>query len=101
MRPFHVNAGYRLVSASNSTVQEWKNLGPRHSAAGQHASRPANISAKTTIMPAVSPAVVNQLMGQGLIGEDELTIGEQTIGENCRNAASKTIRSSRLSPTRC
>ncbi|WP_265517132.1 IlvD/Edd family dehydratase [Nitratireductor luteus] len=33
------------------------------------------------------PAVVNQLMGQGLINEDALTVNGRTIGENCRNAA--------------
>jgi dihydroxy-acid dehydratase len=30
--------------------------------------------------------VVNQLMGQGLIDEDALTVNGKTIGENCRNA---------------
>ncbi|MCO5732257.1 IlvD/Edd family dehydratase [Rhizobium sp. SSA_523] len=32
------------------------------------------------------PAVVNQLMGQGLINEDALTVNGKTIGENCRGA---------------
>jgi dihydroxy-acid dehydratase len=32
------------------------------------------------------PAVVNQLMGQGLIREDALTVSGKTIGEACRNA---------------
>jgi dihydroxy-acid dehydratase len=32
------------------------------------------------------PAVVNQLMGQGLIIEDALTVNGKTIGENCRDA---------------
>ncbi len=31
------------------------------------------------------PAVVNQLMGQGLIHEDALTVNGRTIGENCRD----------------
>ena len=31
------------------------------------------------------PAVVNQLMGQGLIHEDAMTVNGRTIGENCRN----------------
>lgn len=30
------------------------------------------------------PAVVNQLMGQGLIREDALTVNGRTIGDNCR-----------------
>jgi dihydroxy-acid dehydratase len=33
------------------------------------------------------PAVVNQLMGQGLINEKALTANGKTIGENCRGAA--------------
>ncbi|MBP0617219.1 IlvD/Edd family dehydratase [Jiella mangrovi] len=32
------------------------------------------------------PAVVNQLMEQGLIAEDALTVNGKTIGENCRGA---------------
>ena len=32
------------------------------------------------------PAVVAQLMGQGLIREDALTVNGRTIGENCRGA---------------
>ncbi|MDX3909420.1 MAG: IlvD/Edd family dehydratase [Sphingobium sp.] len=32
------------------------------------------------------PAVVAQLMGQGLIREDTLTVNGKTIGDNCRNA---------------
>jgi dihydroxy-acid dehydratase len=32
------------------------------------------------------PAVVNQLMGQGLIREDALTVTGKTIGDNCRDA---------------
>jgi dihydroxy-acid dehydratase len=31
------------------------------------------------------PAVVNQLMGQGLIAEDALTVNGRSIGENCRS----------------
>ena len=33
------------------------------------------------------PAVVNQLMRQGLIHEDALTVNGRTIGENCRDTA--------------
>lgn len=33
------------------------------------------------------PAVVNQLMGQGLIHEDALTVNGRSIGDNCRDAA--------------
>ncbi len=32
------------------------------------------------------PAVVHELMGQGLIREDALTVNGSTIGENCRDA---------------
>ena len=32
------------------------------------------------------PAVVAQLMGQGLIREDAMTVNGRTIGDNCRNA---------------
>ncbi|WP_040488237.1 IlvD/Edd family dehydratase [Fodinicurvata sediminis] len=32
------------------------------------------------------PAVINQLIGQGLIHEDALTVNGRTLGENCRNA---------------
>ena len=32
------------------------------------------------------PAVVNQLMRQGLINEDAMTVNGKTIGENCRGA---------------
>ena len=32
------------------------------------------------------PAVVNQLMGQGLIRENALTVNGRTIGDNCRGA---------------
>ena len=35
------------------------------------------------------PAVVNQLMGEGLIFEDALTANGKTIGENCRGAEIK------------
>jgi dihydroxy-acid dehydratase len=35
------------------------------------------------------PAVVNQLMSQGLIHEEALTANGKTIGENCRGAAIK------------
>ena len=33
------------------------------------------------------PAVVSQLIGQGLIDEDAITANGKTIGENCRNVA--------------
>jgi len=33
------------------------------------------------------PAVVNQLMGRGLIHEDALTVNGRTMGDNCRGAA--------------
>ncbi|MFD1786325.1 IlvD/Edd family dehydratase [Sphingomonas floccifaciens] len=33
------------------------------------------------------PAVVNQLMGQGMIHEDALTVNGRTMGDNCRGTA--------------
>jgi dihydroxy-acid dehydratase len=33
------------------------------------------------------PAVVNQLMGQGLIAEEALTVNGRSIGENCRSTS--------------
>jgi dihydroxy-acid dehydratase len=33
------------------------------------------------------PAVVNQLIGQGLIAEDALTVNGRTMGDNCRGVA--------------
>ena len=33
------------------------------------------------------PAVVNQLMSQGVIAEDAITVNGRTIGENCKDAA--------------
>jgi dihydroxy-acid dehydratase len=36
------------------------------------------------------PAVVNELMKQGLIREDALTVNGKTIGENCRGRTSST-----------
>ena len=35
------------------------------------------------------PAVVSQLMGQGLIHEDAMTVNGRTIGENCRGAGDR------------
>ena len=35
------------------------------------------------------PAVVNELMKQGLIREDALTVNGRTIGENCRGAGDR------------
>ena len=39
------------------------------------------------------PAVINQLMGQGLIHEDALTVNGRSIGENCRDT---TIQDERV-----
>ena len=39
------------------------------------------------------PAVIHELMGQGLIHEDALTVNGRSIGENCRNA---TIQDDRV-----
>jgi dihydroxy-acid dehydratase len=40
------------------------------------------------------PAVVAQLMGQGLIREGAMTVNGKTMGENCRNATIEDERSS-------
>jgi dihydroxy-acid dehydratase len=49
-------------------------------------SRPANISARIIYHAGGVPAVVGELMKQGLIHEDALTVNGKTIGDNCRDA---------------
>jgi dihydroxy-acid dehydratase len=44
------------------------------------------------------PAVVNQLIEQGLIHEDAMTVNGKTMGENCRGVAIEDERSSVLRP---
>lgn len=46
------------------------------------------------------PAVVNQLIGQGLIHEGALTVNGRTMGDNCRGSRSRTRRSSARSTSR-
>jgi dihydroxy-acid dehydratase len=82
--PIHINAIAKHMGVE-VTVQDWQDLG-------------RDIPLLVNLQPAGEylgedyhhaggvPAVVNQLMGQGLIDEDALTVNGKTIGENCRNA---------------
>src|SRR5215813_7844023 len=82
--PIHVNAIARHVGVE-LTVEEWQtyghdipllvNLQPAGEYLGEDYFRAGGV-----------PAVVAQLMQQGLIKEDALTANGKTIGENCRNA---------------
>jgi len=82
--PIHINAIAKHIGVE-VTMQEWQDLG-------------RDIPLLVNLQPAGEylgedyhhaggvPAVVHQLMGQGLIDEDALTVNGQTIGDNCRNA---------------
>ncbi|WP_374652059.1 IlvD/Edd family dehydratase [Dongia sp.] len=82
--PIHINAIAKHIGIE-LTVQDWQDLG-------------RDIPLLVNLQPAGEylgedyhhaggvPAVVNQLMGQGLIDEDALTVNGRTIGDNCRNA---------------
>jgi dihydroxy-acid dehydratase len=82
--PIHINAIARHVGVELD-MQDWQDLG-------------RDIPLLVNLQPAGEylgedyhhaggvPAVVNQLMGQGLIDEDAVTVNGKTIGENCRNA---------------
>jgi dihydroxy-acid dehydratase len=82
--PIHLQAIARHVGADLS-LQDWEthghdipllvNLQPAGEYLGEDYYRAGGV-----------PAVVNQLMGQGLIHEDALTANGRTIGENCRTA---------------
>ncbi|ESQ83568.1 dihydroxy-acid dehydratase [Asticcacaulis sp. AC466] len=83
--PIHLNALARHIGVDLS-VEEWQTYGE-------------DVSLLVNLMPAGEylgedyhhaggvPAVVKQLMTQGLIHEDALTVNGKTIGENCGNAA--------------
>ncbi|MDY0871926.1 IlvD/Edd family dehydratase [Dongia rigui] len=82
--PIHINAIAKHMGVE-VTVQEWQDLG-------------RDIPLLVNLQPAGEylgedyhhaggvPAVVKQLMNEGLIDEDALTVNGKTIGENCRNA---------------
>jgi dihydroxy-acid dehydratase len=82
--PIHINAIARHVGVELD-MQDWQDLG-------------RDIPLLVNLQPAGEylgedyhhaggvPAVVNQLMSQGLIDEDAITVNGRTIGENCRNA---------------
>jgi dihydroxy-acid dehydratase len=82
--PIHINAIAKHIGVELS-VQEWEDLGRdipllvNMQPAGEYLGEDYHHAGGV-------PAVVNQLMGQGLIDEDALTVNGKTIGENCRNA---------------
>ncbi|WP_211109737.1 IlvD/Edd family dehydratase [Azospirillum oleiclasticum] len=83
--PIHLNALARHMGVE-LTVDDWQthgeevpllvNLQPAGEYLGEDYYRAGGV-----------PAVVNQLMGQGLIAEDALTVNGHSIGDNCRGAA--------------
>ncbi|WP_244486519.1 IlvD/Edd family dehydratase [Aureimonas sp. Leaf324] len=82
--PIHLNALARHIGVE-LTVDDWQefgqeipllvNLQPAGEYLGEDYYHAGGV-----------PAVVNQLMGQGLIKEDALTVNGRTIGDNCRGA---------------
>ncbi|MEE2953343.1 MAG: IlvD/Edd family dehydratase [Pseudomonadota bacterium] len=82
--PIHLNAIARHLGVE-LTVDDWQTIGE-------------DIPLLVNLQPAGAylgedyyhaggvPAVVNQLMEQGLIHEDALTVNGKTIGENCKGA---------------
>ncbi len=82
--PIHLNALARHIGVE-LTVDDWQkygeeipllvNLQPAGEYLGEDYYHAGGV-----------PAVVNQLMGQGLIHEDAITVNGKTIGENCKNA---------------
>ncbi len=84
--PIHVNAVARHVGV-DLTVFDWETVGrdvpllvdlqPAGRFLGEEYYRAGGV-----------PAVVAELMGQGLIHEDAMTVNGRTLGDNCREAAS-------------
>ncbi|WP_337268293.1 IlvD/Edd family dehydratase [Oryzifoliimicrobium ureilyticus] len=82
--PIHLNALARHIGVE-LTIDDWQkygeeipllvNLQPAGEYLGEDYYHAGGV-----------PAVVNQLMKQGLIHEDALTVNGKTIGENCRDA---------------
>ena len=82
--PIHLNGLARHVGVELS-IKEWEEYG-------------RDVPLLVNLMPAGEylgedyyhaggvPAVVNQLMGQGLIKENALTVNGKSIGDNCRGA---------------
>lgn len=83
--PIHLNALARHVGLE-LTVDDWQtygeeipllvNLQPAGEYLGEDYYHAGGV-----------PAVINQLMSQGLIHEDAITVNGKTIGENCKGAA--------------
>ncbi|MDF2618651.1 MAG: Dihydroxy-acid dehydratase [Xanthobacteraceae bacterium] len=83
--PVHLNALARHVGVELS-IDDWQahgedvpllvNLQPAGAYLGEDYYRAGGV-----------PAVVNQLMAQGLVHEDAMTANGRSIGENCRGAA--------------
>ena len=88
--PIHLEAIARLMGVE-LTVQDWQefgldipllvNLQPAGEYLGEDYYRAGGV-----------PAVVNQLMGRGLIHETCLTANGKTIGDNCRGATIKDAK---------
>jgi len=85
--PIHLNALARHIGV-DLTIEEWQSVGE-------------DVPLLVNLMPAGEylgedyhhaggvPAVVKQLMTQGLINEDAMTVNGKTIGENCRDAVTE------------
>jgi dihydroxy-acid dehydratase len=83
--PIHVNAIARHMGVPLD-IEDWEKLG--HSVPLLVDLQPAGRYLGEEFHRAGGvPAVVNELMGRGLIHEDALTVNGRTIGENCRGAA--------------
>jgi len=82
--PIHIAAIARHIGAE-LTIDDWQNVGhhvpllvnlqPAGEYLGEDFYRAGGV-----------PAVVGQLIGEGLIREDAITVTGRTIGENCRDA---------------
>ncbi len=85
--PIHLNALARHIGV-DLTIEEWQSVGE-------------DVPLLVNLMPAGEylgedyhhaggvPAVVKQLMTQGLINEDAMTVNGKTIGENCKGAVTE------------
>jgi dihydroxy-acid dehydratase len=85
--PIHLNALARHIGV-DLTIEEWQSIGE-------------DVPLLVNLMPAGEylgedyhhaggvPAVVKQLMTQGLINEGAMTVNGKTIGENCKDAVTE------------
>ena len=85
--PIHLNALARHIGV-DLTIEEWQSVGE-------------DVPLLVNLMPAGEylgedyhhaggvPAVVKQLMTQGLINENAMTVNGKTIGENCKDAVTE------------